>query len=147
MQDISTQGGGYDIYSVEWNRLGDLAESGGIANSTTTSPPHRPNGTTRRTAMWRRAGRIAAQPVSRSTYGVSLDGDFQSWFYRQRPLRRPAEQAAFQERFGYPLAPPRTRAQHADVAALFHRPDQGPLRPPRTFGTRAGGYTTGTSAT
>ena len=28
MQDISTKAGGYDIYSVEWNRLGDLAEYG-----------------------------------------------------------------------------------------------------------------------
>lgn len=25
MQDISTKGGGFDIYAVEWNRLGDLA--------------------------------------------------------------------------------------------------------------------------
>lgn len=32
MQEISTNGGGFVIYSVEWNRLGDLVESGGIAN-------------------------------------------------------------------------------------------------------------------
>src|SRR5688572_13641946 len=42
MQDISTKAGAFDIYAVEWNRLGDLAETGGIANLDEYVAAHKP---------------------------------------------------------------------------------------------------------
>ena len=42
MQDISTKRGAYDIYSTDWNRLGDLVESGGIAKLDDFVAAHRP---------------------------------------------------------------------------------------------------------
>src|ERR1041385_7833499 len=42
MQDISTKGGAYDIYAVEWNRLGDLAETGGIVKLADFVAAHKP---------------------------------------------------------------------------------------------------------
>ncbi len=125
MQDISTSAGGFDIYSTDWNRLGDLAESGGILKLDDFVAAHRPE--------WDDpvAGYVnGAQGVSLlnqyagSTYGVSLDGDFQSWVYRSDLFADPAEQTAFKAAYGYDLAPPRTWANLSDTATFFHRPDK-----------------------
>lgn len=48
MQDISTKSGGFDIYAVEWNRLGDLAETGGIVNLDDFVEAHQPCATSAR---------------------------------------------------------------------------------------------------
>lgn len=42
--------------------------------------------------------------------------------YRTDLFNDPKEKAAFRERYGYELAPPRTLAQYRDVAEFFHRP-------------------------
>jgi multiple sugar transport system substrate-binding protein len=126
MQDISTSAGGFDIYSTEWNRLGDLAESGGIVQLDEFVEKHRPEWDDPENGYVNGAQGVALLNQYRgSTYGVSLDGDFQCWVYRRDLFEDPAEQAAFAERFGRPLAPPRTWAEHAEVAAFFHRPEQG----------------------
>ena len=66
MQDISTKGGAYDIYAVEWNRLGDLAETGGIVKLDDFVAAHKPEWDDPETRLCqRRQGRVAAQPVSR----------------------------------------------------------------------------------
>ncbi|GGM06320.1 extracellular solute-binding protein [Dactylosporangium sucinum] len=44
--------------------------------------------------------------------------------YRKDLFENPAEQAAFQTRFGYPLAPPKDWKQFTEVAQFFTRPDQ-----------------------
>lgn len=126
IQDISTKGGAFDIYAVEWNRLGDLAETGGIVAMDGYVETHRPE--------WDHPERGyvgGAQGVSLlnkyrgSVYGVSLDGDFQTWNHRTDLFSDPEEQKAFEDRYGYPLAPPRTWIEHDEIAAFFHRPDQG----------------------
>ena len=60
-----------------------------------------------------------------STYGVSIDGDFQTWVYRTDLFSDPAEQKAFKDKFGYDLAPPRTWKQLDEIALHFFRPEQG----------------------
>ena len=66
MQDISTKGGAYDIYAVEWNRLGDLAETGGIVKLDEFVAAHKPEWDDPETRLCqRRQGCVAAQPVSR----------------------------------------------------------------------------------
>ena len=60
-----------------------------------------------------------------STYGVSLDGDFQTWVYRTDLFNDEAEKKAFSDKYGYELAPPKTWKQLDEIAAFFHRPDKG----------------------
>lgn len=126
MQDISTKGGAYDIYSVEWNRLGDLAESGGIAKLDDYVAEYKPEWDDPVRGYVDGAKGVALLNQYRgSTYGVSLDGDFQTWVYRTDLFGDAAEQKAFKDKYGYDLAPPRTWKQQADVAAFFQRPDKG----------------------
>jgi multiple sugar transport system substrate-binding protein len=126
MQDISTKSAQFDIYTTEWNRLGDLAESGGVANLDDYVAAHRPewddpdngyvNGET---------GVSLLNGYRGSVYGVSLDGDFQTWNHRTDLFGDPEEQKAFSDKFGYDLAPPTTWKQHDEIAGFFHRPDEG----------------------
>lgn len=126
MQDISTKGGAYDIYSVERNRLGDLAESGGIAKLDDCVAEYKPEWVDPVRGYVDGAKGVALLNQYRgSTYGVSLDGDFQTWVYRTDLFGDAGEQKAFKDKYGYDLAPPRTWKQQADVAAFFQRPDKG----------------------
>ncbi|MGO4833081.1 extracellular solute-binding protein, partial [Rhizobiaceae sp. 2RAB30] len=82
MQDISTKGGAYDIYAVEWNRLGDLAETGGIVNLDDFVAKHKPEwDDPERGYVGGAKGVSLLNQYRGSTYGVSLDGDFQVWVY------------------------------------------------------------------
>ncbi|RKN48556.1 ABC transporter substrate-binding protein [Micromonospora endolithica] len=45
-------------------------------------------------------------------------------FYRKDLFEDPKEKAAFQTKYGYPLAPPTTWQQFTDIAVFFTRPDQ-----------------------
>lgn len=126
MQDISTKAGGFDIYSTDWNRLGDLAESGGIAKLDDFVDQYKPQWDDPENGYVGGAQGVALLNKYRgSTYGVSLDGDFQSWVYRTDLFGDAAEQAAFKAAYGYDLAPPKTWKQLDDVAMFFHRPDKG----------------------
>ena len=126
MQDISTSAGGFDIYSTDWNRLGDLAESGGIAKLDDYVAEYKPEWDDATRGYVNGAQGVSLMNMYRgSTYGVSLDGDFQTWVYRTDLFNDAAEQKAFKDKYGYDLAVPRTWAQFNDVAAFFQRPDKG----------------------
>lgn len=126
MQDISTKGGAFDIYAVEWNRLGDLAETAGIIKLDDYVATHKPEWDDAERGYVNGAKGVSLLNQYRgSTYGVSLDGDFQTWNYRTDLFNDETEKKAFSDKYGYALAPPRTWKQHADVAAFFHRPDKG----------------------
>lgn len=45
-------------------------------------------------------------------------------FYRKDLFEDPGEKAAFQKKYGYPLAPPTTWQQFTDIATFFTRPQQ-----------------------
>lgn len=47
------------------------------------------------------------------------------FMYRADLFENPAEQSAFQARYGYPLRPPGTWSQFRDTARFFTRPEQG----------------------
>ncbi|MCJ8055868.1 extracellular solute-binding protein [Shinella curvata] len=126
MQDISTKGGAFDIYAVEWNRLGDLAETAGIIKLDDYVATHKPEWDDPERGYVNGAKGVSLLNQYRgSTYGVSLDGDFQTWNYRTDLFNDETEKKAFSDKYGYALAPPRTWKEHADVAAFFHRPDKG----------------------
>jgi multiple sugar transport system substrate-binding protein len=126
MQDISTSAGGFDIYSTDWNRLGDLAESGGILKLDDLVAQYKPEWDAPETGyVGGEQGVALLNQYRGSTYGVSLDGDFQTWVYRKDLFEDAAEQSAFKAKYGYDLAAPRTWKQLDDVAAFFTRPDKG----------------------
>lgn len=126
MQDVSTKAGGFDIYAVEWNRLGDLAETGGIVNLDEFVAEHKPEwDDAERGYVGGAKGVSLLNGYRGSTYGVSLDGDFQTWNHRTDLFSDPAEQKAFSDKYGYELAPPKTWKEHDEIAAFFHRPDKG----------------------
>ncbi|HEX6385667.1 MAG TPA: extracellular solute-binding protein [Anaerolineae bacterium] len=58
-------------------------------------------------------------------YAYPTEGDANGWAYRQDLFLDPEEQAAFEEEYGYPLAPPETYDQLMDIAQFFTRPDEG----------------------
>jgi multiple sugar transport system substrate-binding protein len=126
MQDISTKGAAFDIYAVEWNRLGDLAESNGLVAMDEFVAKYSPNwDEPERGYVGGTQGVALLNQYRGQTYGVSLDGDFQTWIYRKDLFESAAEQQAFKAQHGYDLAFPQTWKQLDEVAAFFHRPDQG----------------------
>ena len=58
-------------------------------------------------------------------YGFQTDGDAYVMFYHKDLLEDEAEQAAFADRFGYPLARPLTWSELDQQIAFFNRPDEG----------------------
>jgi multiple sugar transport system substrate-binding protein len=57
-------------------------------------------------------------------YAYPTEGDADGWAYRKDLFEDPAEMAAFEEQYGYPLAPPETYEQLRDIAMFFTRPDE-----------------------
>ena len=55
----------------------------------------------------------------------TMDGDVHTYTYRIDLFEDEAEKTAFQEKYGYELAPPETWQQYLDIAEFFNRPDDG----------------------
>ena len=127
MQDISTKGGGYDIYAVEWNRLGDLAESGGIVklddyrrHAQAGMGRSRARLCQRRARACRCSTSIAARPMACRSTATSRPGSTAPTCSATRPRRRPSRTstATTSPRRGPGSSSTRSRA-------FFHRPDKG----------------------
>ena len=65
------------------------------------------------------------QQFGDAIYGLPYHDGPECLVYRTDLFAEPAEQAAFRERFGYPLAVPRTWERFEDVARFFTRPQEG----------------------
>jgi multiple sugar transport system substrate-binding protein len=57
-------------------------------------------------------------------WGYPAEGDADGWAYRKDLFEDPANMAAFQTQYGYPLAVPTTWAQLMDIAKFFTKPDR-----------------------
>jgi multiple sugar transport system substrate-binding protein len=57
-------------------------------------------------------------------WAYPTEGDAVGWAYRKDRFEDPAEMAAFEAKYGYPLAVPETFMQLRDIAEFFYRPDQ-----------------------
>lgn len=64
---------------------------------------------------------VAESQVDGHFVGMPAWTNAEILFYRKDLLENPAEQAAFQTRFGYPLTPPSTWQQFQDTATFFTR--------------------------
>jgi multiple sugar transport system substrate-binding protein len=65
------------------------------------------------------------QQFADAVYGLPYHDGPECLIYRGDLFSDPLEQAAFRERFGYPLAAPRTWRHFEDVARFFNRPQEG----------------------
>jgi multiple sugar transport system substrate-binding protein len=61
---------------------------------------------------------------SKQYWGYPTEGDADGWAYRKDLFEDPANMAAFQTQYGYPLAVPTTWAQLMDIAKFFTKPDR-----------------------
>jgi multiple sugar transport system substrate-binding protein len=65
------------------------------------------------------------QQFGDATFGLPYHDGPECLIYRTDLFADPAERAAFEERFGYPLGVPQTWDQFEDVARFFTRPEDG----------------------
>jgi multiple sugar transport system substrate-binding protein len=64
-------------------------------------------------------------PTGSSQYwAYPTEGDANGWAYRKDLFEDPAEMAAFEAEYGYPLAPPENLEQLMDIAKFFTRPEE-----------------------
>ncbi len=61
---------------------------------------------------------------SKKYWSVPLEGDAAGWAYRKDWFEDPKEKEAFQAKYGYELAVPKTYKELRDIAEFFHRPDE-----------------------
>jgi len=61
---------------------------------------------------------------SKKYWAVPLEGDANGWAYRKDWFEDPKEMAAFEKKYGYRLAVPKTWGQLKDIAEFFHRPSE-----------------------
>ena len=59
-------------------------------------------------------------------WSVPAEGDAVGWAYRKDWFENPDEMAAFEAKYGYPLAVPEDWKQLRDIAEFFYRPDASP---------------------
>lgn len=61
---------------------------------------------------------------SKKYWALPAEVDAAGYVYRKDLFEDPEEMTAFQEKYGYALAPPKTYAQLRDIAEFFTRPDE-----------------------
>lgn len=119
LQDVTTGSGAFDIYTHPWNSLGDLVEAGGALKLSDYVAKYNPD--------WAddERGTPTAQiaellyKYGGEYYGASLDGDFQTWVYNKAYFDDPQHASAFEDKYGHPLAPPRTWQESDNISAFF----------------------------
>jgi multiple sugar transport system substrate-binding protein len=113
--DIVSGAGQYDILSYPPRFLGDLASAGNIVDLTDYASQWDPE-----------MGDV--YPVYQlytkfdgKLFALPMDGDRLELYFRKDLFENKDEQAAFQAKYGYPLAAPQTWDQYLDVAEFFTR--------------------------
>jgi multiple sugar transport system substrate-binding protein len=118
LNDATTKGGAYDVVLMETNRMGDLDNAGYLTDLTEYVAKYNPD----------IEDMIAPQAQVWSLYngkfiGIPTDGDVFMFYYRKDKLEDPAEQEAFQAKYGRELAVPTTYDEYREVMEFFTRPD------------------------
>lgn len=116
MAEFRAGTGAYDVLNVVPSQMPDLVNAGVLEpldeyidnygfreHLKTIAPVYRDNWMT----------------VNGVTYGLPDDGDVYVLYYRKDLFEDPENQVAFQEKYGYELAPPATWQQFDDIAAFF----------------------------
>ena len=125
MQDVTTGGSQFDIYTGPWNSTGDLVQSGGAVNLDEFVAKYQPD--------WADPERGTPTPemekllytYNGSYYTFSLDGDFQTWFYLKGYYDDPEVQKKFADKYGYALGQPGTWENVDHISEFFTGMDMG----------------------
>ncbi len=113
--------GAWDIAFIVTDWLADAAASGALRD---LAPFMKIDPVPDYPAGWAPA-LTGMQQFGDAVYGLPYHDGPECLVYRTDLFADPAEQQAFAQRFGYPLAVPRTWQQFEDVARFFTRPDDG----------------------
>lgn len=126
IRDVTTGEGAYDVYTMPWNAIGDLAEAGGLVNCDDFVAKYQPDfADAERGYVGGARGVAQLNQYDGVNYAVSLDGDYQTWIYRKDLFESDAERNKFSAEFGRELDYPKTFEELDQVSQFFHRPDQG----------------------
>ena len=125
MQDVTTSGGAFDIYTGPWNSTGDLVSSNGAVNCDDYVSRYQPD--------WADPERGTPSPemekllytYNGSYYTFSLDGDYQTWFYLKGIYEREDVKEAFRKEVGYELDVPNTWNEVDAISKFFTGKDFG----------------------
>ncbi len=115
--DFSTHKGGYDLISMPYEYLGSFAENGYIievGDKLTKESEFDPANLL--PALW-----DASTNWKGKIYGMPSNSAVMMMFYRSDLMENEIEKKAFEEKYGYPLAPAQTWAQYRDIAEFFTR--------------------------
>jgi multiple sugar transport system substrate-binding protein len=120
ISDVTNKVGMYDVSMAGAWWLGELVSGDFIV-------PYDKYYTDRRFPRWD-INDVLPAPRSLLTYGgrkymVANDHDGQVLYYRRDLLADPAHRAAFERKYGYPLAPPATWKEFRDIAEYFNGKD------------------------
>jgi multiple sugar transport system substrate-binding protein len=125
MQDVTTGGGTFDIYTGPWNSTGDLVASGGAVKNTDFVKKYQPDwGDPERGTPTKEMEQLL-YTYAGDYYSFSLDGDFQTWFYLKGLYEKPEVQDAFMKETGVGLAVPNTWEEVDRISKFFTGKDFG----------------------
>ena len=118
MQDAMNKTGAYDMVILQWTIIGDLYNAGYLTPLTEWVEKYDPD-LDDMVAPFNKVWSEYAGEVM----GLPTDGDTWILYYRKDLFEDPDEQAAFTEKYGYDLAPPKTWDEFNDIAEFFTRPE------------------------
>jgi multiple sugar transport system substrate-binding protein len=125
MQDVTTGEGTFDIYSGPWNSAGDLVAANGALDCTDFVAKYQPDwGDPKRGVPTEALVKLLYTNNDRY-YTISLDGDFQTWYYLKGIYEKPEVQDAFMKEAGRQLVPPNTWEEQDQIAKFFTGKDFG----------------------
>jgi len=119
LQDVTTSSSGFDIYTQPWNNVGDLVEAKGVVDLTEFVDKYKPDwGDPERGVVSKQVEELLYKYDGRN-WAVAIDGDFHTWVYNRAMYEDPKHKDAFEAKFGYPLAPPRTWEESDNLSRYF----------------------------
>jgi multiple sugar transport system substrate-binding protein len=125
MQDVTTGGGTFDIYTGPWNSTGDLVASGGAVNNSEYVAKYQPDWADPERGTPTKEMEQLLYTYAGDYYSFSLDGDFQTWFYLKGLYEKPEVQEAFMKETGAALAVPNTWEEVDRISKFFTGKDFG----------------------
>jgi len=112
----------YDIFLCLTDWLPELMKMNGLTRLddflAQSPPPDYPAG-------WSDSMLVLQRDAHGGMFAMPYHDGPEMFMYRADLFQNPAEQTAFQARYGYPLQVPETWTQFRDVAQFFTRPEQG----------------------
>ncbi len=125
MQDITTGGGQFDIYTGPWNSTGDVVASNGAVNCDEWVKKYQPDWGDPERGMPTPEMEKLVFTYAGKHYCFSIDGDYQTWYYLKGITDKPEVQKAFADKYGTPLKTPDTWDEVDRLSEFFTGKDYG----------------------